>query len=311
MTQNGKGIDWSKDCFREMLVYQRKSAIHKFGRDRMAKFYGLQPGMTIADIGCGLGFLGANYWKYFGEGGHYVGIDASIDLLGRALEGSSLWVESGKASFITGSAYDLPLADNSVDAVMCQTLLMHLEDPERGLHEMVRVVKSGGAIICQEPDNVSPQMQARRSSLSEESVDEVLIRTKVAVLSNRGRIKLGRGDNGIGPKVYLIMRRIGLNDVDVRTTEYVPHLYPPYSDEQEKTQIEMLQKQVLHEERRATLNERQREEFLAGGGTVEEWSRYEALADKLVSEMREQIKNEEYYYCGAYPFYYTRGIKPE
>ena len=35
-----KRIDWSEKCYKEMLVYQRKSAIHEEGRDRLAEFYG-------------------------------------------------------------------------------------------------------------------------------------------------------------------------------------------------------------------------------------------------------------------------------
>ena len=94
MPETGKKIDWSDKCFEEMLVYQRKSAIHTVNRDRMAAWYGLKPGMTMVDVGCGLGFLGLNYWSYFGSGGHYVGVDESSDLLSKARQASRKWAMS-------------------------------------------------------------------------------------------------------------------------------------------------------------------------------------------------------------------------
>jgi len=274
MISRDRKIDWSDKCFRDMLVYQRKSAIHEYGRDRIASFYGLHPGMTVMDVGCGLGFLGRNYWRYFGEGGHYIGVDVSPDLLERARKESSEWADGGEVSFTVGNAYDLPFADSITDAVMCQTLLMHLQDPVRALREMIRVVKPGGVVICQEPDNLTPQLKKRHWSLPDE------------------------------------MRQLQLIDVDVHTTEYVPHLHPPYAHEQEKVQLEMLQKQLLDKERRETLRAREREEFLAGGGTPEEWMLYCAYSDKLVAELRQQTRDGRYFYCGAYPHYYTRGTKP-
>jgi len=310
MASNNKEIKWSDKCFRDMLVFQRKSAIHRHARDRIASLYGLRPGMTVIDVGCGLGFLGSNYWKYFGKDGHYIGVDISLDLVQRAHKGSSEWADGGKASFMVGNVYNLPFADNAADAVMCQTLLMHLEDPVLALKEMIRVTKAGGKVIGQEPDNLSQQLKMRHWSLPDDSIDDLLLRAKVAVLSNRGGIKLGRGDNSIGPKVYLMMRQLGLVDVNVYTTEYVTHLYPPYIDEQEKTQIEMLQKQWLNEERREILREREREEFQAGGGTSEEWSLYCAYSDRVIADMKRQINEERYFYCGAYPFYFTHGKKP-
>ncbi len=310
MTSHGRRkIDWSDKCFREMLIYQRKSAIHKYGRDRIASFYGLHPGMTVMDVGCGLGFLGRNYWGYFGKAGHYIGVDMSPDLLKHANQESSEWAKGGEVSFTVGNAYDLPFADNTTDAVMCQTLLMHLQDPAKALREMIRVVKPGGAVICQEPDNLATQLRKRHWSLPDDSIEDLILKTKVAALCNKGRIKLGLGDNSIGPGVYLMMRQLGLIDVDVRTTEYVPHLHPPYADEQEKVQLEMLRKQLLDDKRRETLREREREEFLAGGGTDEEWVQYCTYSDKFVTGMRQQIKEGHYFYCGAYPYYFTRGTK--
>ena len=54
---------------------------------------------------------------------------------------------------VIGDAQDLSgLSDNSVDFVVANHLFEHLEDPIRGLEEMVRVLRPGGALYLALPD---------------------------------------------------------------------------------------------------------------------------------------------------------------
>lgn len=303
-------VNWTDDCWKEMLVYQRKSAVHTSNRDQIARFYGLSPGMTVVDVGCGLGFLGYNYWTYFGDGGHYIGVDLSSELVSHARQQAEHWAQGGSAEFIVGDAYNLPFESNTADCVVCQTLLMHLSDPRKALQEMLRVAKPGGTIACQEPDNVSAYLKARRWSLPDDDINDLLLRTKVILLINRGRMKLGLGDASIGSGAYVLMKELRLSDVDVRTSDYVPHLYPPYEDEQEQVQLDFVRKGELDDKRRATLRERDREAFLAGGGDPDEWAAYCDYSDRVNADIRRQIEAGTYFYCGVYPMYFTRGRKP-
>jgi len=45
---------------------------------------------------------------------------------------------------IVGDIQNLPLDDNSQDAIICSSVLTHVEDPQRAVEEMYRVLKSGG-----------------------------------------------------------------------------------------------------------------------------------------------------------------------
>lgn len=45
---------------------------------------------------------------------------------------------------LVGDVHDLPLEDNSVDAIICMSLLEHVEEPQKAMREMHRVLKPGG-----------------------------------------------------------------------------------------------------------------------------------------------------------------------
>lgn len=45
---------------------------------------------------------------------------------------------------IVGDIHNLPLEDNSVDAVICIAVLEHVEEPHKAVKEMYRVLKPGG-----------------------------------------------------------------------------------------------------------------------------------------------------------------------
>ena len=302
--------DWSEKCWRDMLIYQRKAIYREDTLEMLAAWIGMKPGLTIVDVGCGLGYLGYTYWKYFGQGGKYIGIDSMPKLLADAREAANDWAVDGKAEFVEGDAYALPLDDNSVDLAMCQTLLMHLERPADALGEMIRVVKPGGWIVCKEPDNLSAQMAVPFWSLPEVAIDDFLLSRKIYYLANKGRIKLGRGDNSVGRKVPHMLTKLGLTGVDIRLNDRLYAFEPPYETDLQRKGLDNIKQQHLNEERRRVMMEREREEFIAGGGTGEEYDRIEALSDKLLPAFSEQIDNQTYFACGPGGMYITKGQKP-
>lgn len=310
MGKNTTKPDWSEPCWKEMLVYQRRMLWLDDTLDRLAVWMGVKSGMTAVDVGCGLGYLGYTYWPYFGKGGRYIGIDSSPDLINDAAEAAAEWARGGTAEFLTGDAYDLPLPDNYADWVMCQVLLIHLERPEDALKEMIRVLKPGGLIMCKEPDNMSSSMVQYFNSTRDLTIEEKLLSLKVQLLSNKGRIARGDGDDSIGTKIPHMLKTLGMQDIGIRLNDKVHFLEPPYDTPLQKVAYENVSKQVLNKERRDIWMQRERDHFIAGGGSPEEYDRLQKMSDELVDEFRRQLEAKKYYACGGGLFYVIKGRKP-
>lgn len=310
MTQDNKRINWSERCWKEMLIYQRKCLWLEDTVKKLAAWMRLKPGMTAIDVGCGLGYLGYTYWSYFGEGGRYFGVDISPELARDAEKAAKEWAKGGEASFIVGDAYKLPLPDDSADIVMCHILLIHLKTPEIALAEMLRVAKRGGIIICKEPDNLSTLLTIRYPSVREFDIEEQLLFAKVAITCNRGRIKIGQGDNSLGPKIPRMMKKLGLTDIGVRINDRAYYLEPPYQSPLQQYHLEWVKEKWLDEKRYETLRGREEREFLAGGGDSEEYNRYREICDKIKSVIRRQIEDGQYFACGSGDLYVIKAKKP-
>jgi len=106
---------------------------------------GVGPGMTVADVGTGTGFLAE---AALDAGARVVGIDISDGMLQQA------------RSRFTGRAFDarrgdtaaLPLTSGEVDAVLGNMVLHHADDPPAAIREMARALKPGGALVITDAD---------------------------------------------------------------------------------------------------------------------------------------------------------------
>jgi len=116
-------------------------------------------GKRIVDFGCG---SGANTALLANRGAHVWGIDISEDLLRLARRRLAVSGREGGATFIAGSAHDMPFPDESIDVVFGIAILHHL-DLDLVSREVLRVLKPGGRAIFQEPVRNSPLVRYIRS----------------------------------------------------------------------------------------------------------------------------------------------------
>lgn len=91
----------------------------------------------VLDIGCHSGLftekiiLKTNSLEVYG-----------IDISKNAIEKAKQRIKKGK--FITGDAQNLPFKNNFFDAAFCLEMIEHVDNPEKVLQEMYRVLKKGG-----------------------------------------------------------------------------------------------------------------------------------------------------------------------
>jgi ubiquinone/menaquinone biosynthesis C-methylase UbiE len=104
------------------------------------------PGMIVADVGTGTGFLAE---LALDAGARVIGVDISDAMLaqvtsrfaGRPFEARQ------------GDTAALPLQTEEVDAVLGNMVLHHAEDPPAAIREMARALKPGGTLVITDADS--------------------------------------------------------------------------------------------------------------------------------------------------------------
>ena len=95
----------------------------------------------VVEIGPG---TGVNF-KYFPSGIKWIGIEPN-PAFHETLEEKAL--EAGiDAKILTGDALNIPLTDNSADALICTLVLCSVKNPKTVISELKRVLKPGGKLV--------------------------------------------------------------------------------------------------------------------------------------------------------------------
>jgi 2-polyprenyl-6-hydroxyphenyl methylase / 3-demethylubiquinone-9 3-methyltransferase len=117
----------------------------RFGyfRDVLTQQLGIEPrGKKVLDIGCGGGILAEEFALI---GCQIIGIDPSASSLATARAHAQ---QAGlDIDYRVGSGEDLPFADESFEIVYCSDVLEHVNDLEKVISEIRRVLKPGGVFL--------------------------------------------------------------------------------------------------------------------------------------------------------------------
>ena len=125
----------------------------------LAKLAGITTGMSVLDIGSGIGgparFLAASY------GCRVTGIDLSETFVDAARYLTERTGQSGPVSFQTASALELPFDDRGFDAALLLQVAMNISDRARLYREIRRVLKLGGKfatfdVVLNSGDQITP-----------------------------------------------------------------------------------------------------------------------------------------------------------
>ncbi|AXK44854.1 class I SAM-dependent methyltransferase [Brachybacterium saurashtrense] len=80
--------------------------------------------------------------------GHVTGVDPSTVMHRHARERNRAAIEAGRMTLVHGTAAQLPVRAESVDAVLAIDNLHFWPDISHGLGEVVRVLRPGGRFVC-------------------------------------------------------------------------------------------------------------------------------------------------------------------
>ncbi|MFB6201605.1 MAG: class I SAM-dependent methyltransferase [Halorhabdus sp.] len=226
----------------------------------------------VLDVGCGTGELTQVLREE--SPGEVVGCDADPALLAHA-----------DPPVVAGDAYRLPFPDDTFDLVVCQALLINLQEPTAALAEFARVSRDAVAAI--EPDNAAVDVEST-------------VPTEVTVEAAARRHYL----DGVGTNVELgadARDRFESAGIEVVATARHDHdrtIEPPYDGDALEAARRKASGEGLSEDR-ATM--------LAGGLDQEAYDRLRAAWREMGRTVVEQMQAEAYERRETVPFYVTVG----
>jgi ubiquinone/menaquinone biosynthesis C-methylase UbiE len=274
---------WSKKEIKDTFLDEQREYIwnQDYFRNVLIPLFRLRSNSAVLDVGCGLGFICEKLAEFVPQG-RIIGVDLDPKLIEAAKE-RSIKRNHLNTDYRVGNAYELPLKEDSVDFSICQTLLMHLEEPLKAISEMRRVTRKGGIVVAIEPDFSSLSYFDTAYEEVGFSLEDRVKQRRWNTILNEGKRKLGRGDNEIGPKVPVLFLRSGLKVVDVRLIDRAFWLVPPYEGRELELKHLMIPPEVMIEQLDM------QKEFLAGGGLESEWNEFLAKAKEVYDVSKRQI----------------------
>lgn len=114
-------------------------------RDKAIDLARVRKGSVAADVGAGTGFLTAGLLQ---RGVRVIAIDQSEEML------EEIQSKYGSADLrcVTGEAETLPLPAASVDGVLANMYLHHVERPSLAVQEIARILRPGGRVVITDLD---------------------------------------------------------------------------------------------------------------------------------------------------------------
>lgn len=201
----------------------------------------LKPNSQALEVGCGPGTDAQALAERIESSGKVIGLDKSEIMIAAAQERTrdlDLPLE-----YQVGDVYELDFEDASFDACRADRVFHHLEEPEKALGELVRVMRPGANIVLAEPDFDACVL---------DSPDKFVTR---AVLQKRSDLY----PNGwCGRQLYSLFKKADLVDIRIR-----PRIILFYDFETVDKQVLGLQDAAFRLVKSGDLEKQQVENWLA------------------------------------------------
>lgn len=253
----------------------------------LSKRWSLHNKTKILEVGCGYGHWTKRYERELPQKASLVLSDISPFYLAQA-ENELADIKKRKFFFCAAAAQNLPFEKNYFEFITCQRLLMHVSDPLEVVNELKRVLCYSGTIAILEPCSLYRSISAcyRGELIKNEDYGKLCYFQATA---ERGKIKLGMGDNSIGENIPVILHNCGFKEIRTCLSDYIVQLLPNQkSDSQQFFKNEILN---WFKARFYSIWDTEEAEkyFIAGGGNLRELSAFKSFIIKLNQKVINKI----------------------
>lgn len=145
------GVDATKDteAYKHCLALLDSLPYFQRYKQRSYQLLALAPGLSLLEVGCGLGDDLFRMAQRLGPNGIVVGLDASAVML---REASSRAPAHVRVNLGQADARQLPFKQSSFDRCRVDRTLQHIQNPQESIQEMVGILKPGGLLLAYDND---------------------------------------------------------------------------------------------------------------------------------------------------------------
>jgi ubiquinone/menaquinone biosynthesis C-methylase UbiE len=210
----------------------------------------VESGARVLDVGTGTGVVAREAAARAGVDGVVVGMDASIEMLQRAV------ADGGGPYYVTATAIDLPFRDETFTHVLASFVLSHFARYETALFDMVRVLQAGARMGVAAWGPGEDEFSRAWQELAEQYAGRELLRD--ARKRAMPWVELFEDPNRLKSVLY----DAGLRDVQVERREYrFQETTEEYLEARETGAVGRFLGQMLGEKLWATFQARSRQVF--------------------------------------------------
>ena len=149
MTRNTFYADHWRVIDTERFARYERMFMWREGHAALLEPLDLRSGSRVLDYGCGPGFVTEGIAGIVGSTGHAYGVDLNPRFVANATDRAG---ESAHVSFHLVDGNRIPLADGTVDRVLCKNVLEYVADVKTTLAEFHRVLQPGGRLLLIDSD---------------------------------------------------------------------------------------------------------------------------------------------------------------